>query len=562
LAKEQSGSKYWSSNTLIKFLELPDALGSGAVVYRLCSYLGAFPFSNHALENLTSEALLRVVCFMTGRYMRVLPSEKGIWTKEIWRGCVVLNQETSATKKNETDAETSSGSNGGEELAFRVFELVGAAEVFKQSEQVDIQSAMIVRDDLLKLLELLIVIAPHGPTEPVSLYTAHLDERRLESLRTVANCILASFGPDQNLGVTYEAFDTVVINALPHMFDSLAPLFEKFLLPNDYTSKDSIIYDVSSLPVAKIPLPIHGEILDIDLLSQLSFVISDKSIFHRLRPLYLSHNHGYSMGSFEKMVFGWQAASLLLVSGRMLSPTNKQGSAKVFMEDLPHRRLSSSVTGRPYISTLLESSESAAEHDHNKQSLIYGAYIPVPWQATDKATFGTDKTTLFQLAPFHDVFPASSLNQNYIYFNKPPSTYPGIGFGSPLPNYNSMTHSQQLSGEYSRRSSVTSYSASDTAYVPGSVGRSSFSGQSSPEMMRRSLLLGDEHLPLGPVSLHIDDALQFGVFTHLASAGGSTFQSSKLAPTARPSNSQDWQDRFEIDAIEVWGVENANFVRV
>jgi hypothetical protein len=76
-------------------------------------------------------------------------------------------------------------------------------------------------------------------------------------------------------------------------------------------------------------------------------------------------------------------------------------------------------------------------------------------------------------------------------------------------------------------------------------------------MTRRSSIIGDEYIPLGSVSLHIDDALEFGVFTHITSSGGS-FQPSNLPATARSGNSADWQDRFEIDAIEVWGVGDAS----
>jgi hypothetical protein len=191
--------------------------------------------------------------------------------------------------------------------------------------------------------------------------------------------------------------------------------------------------------------------------------------------------------------------------------------------------------------------------------MIYGAYIPVSWDAADKSTFGVNKTTLFQLSPVHDVFPTSSTNHSYTYFNKPPSLYPGLGFGSPLSAYSSMTASQKSFS--TRRSSVTNYSARDTdyrtAYGSGSFSENSFSGSSSPGMTRRSSLIGDEYIPLGPVSLHIDDALEFGVFTHINSSRGS-FQPSKLPATARASGGADWQDRFEIDAIEVWGVGDAS----
>lgn len=74
---------------------------------------------------------------------------------------------------------------------------------------------------------------------------------------------------------------------------------------------------------------------------------------------------------------------------------------------------------------------------------------------------------------------------------------------------------------------------------------------------RACSLIRDEYIPLRSVSLHIDDALEFGVFTHITSSGGS-FQPSKLPATARSGNGADWQDRFEIDVIEVWGVGDAS----
>jgi hypothetical protein len=587
----------WPEATLVKFLELPDALGSGAALYHLCSYVGAFPFPSHAPALLTGDALLRIVCLMMGRYMKVLHSGKEAWRREIWRACAVFEPESSTAAANKTDpAEKTNGGaapmsenqvataeasamgsknqeeGGGDEdeLAFHAFELIDALEVYKQAEKAKVQHGLIPGESFLKLLQLLLLIAPLGPAENLSLYTTQLHERRLEGLRTASKCILASFGVEQNSGIGYETFEAVITNTLPHLFDSFEPLFEHFLFPKDFnlhksktsTPEDAALSSTSEAPNAtvashvepvQIPtpeplLPLQGDILDLNLISQLSFIFSDKSIFHRLNPLYLGHNHGYSMGSFEKSVFKWHAPSILLVSGTLLSSTTKQSNARAFLDELPHRRLSSGVNSPPPpdsagLSTTLPSQDT--------QRIIYGAYIPVSWEITNKSTFGTDKTTLFQLSPVHDVFPASSVHQNYIYFNKPSSLYSGLGFGSPLPTYSAMTASQQSNS--TRRSSVTNYSARDTAYGSGSFSESSFSGPSSPGMTRRSSLIGDEYIPLGSVSLHIDDALEFGVFTHITSSGGS-FQPSKLPATARSGNGADWQDRFEIDAIEIWGV--------
>jgi hypothetical protein len=595
--------KYWPETTLVKFLQLPDALGSGAAVYHLCSYIGAFPFPSHAPAVLTADALLRIVCFMTGRYLKVLHSGKEAWRRELWRACALFEPEASTATAKDTDsaeetkgavvstsesqAETAKSSttlntdqeevgDDDEELAFHAFELIDALEVYKQAEKIDIQRGSMPSESFLKLLQLLLLIAPLGPAENVSLYTTQLHGKRLEGLQAASKCILASFGVEQHSGIKYKTFDVVVTNTLPHLFDSFDPLFEHFLFPKDFDAHKSKV----SAPEDATPsspreasdamaasqeepvqistpeplLPVQGDILDLNLLSQLSFIFSDKSIFHRLRPLYLGHDHGYSMGSFEKSVFKWRAPSILLVSGTLLSPTTKQSHARAFLDELPHRRLSSSLNYAPSHESTAASTESPFR---DTQRIIYGAYIPVPWEATNKSTFGTDKTTLFQLSPVHDVFPASYAHQNYTYFNRPPSLYSGLGFGSPLPTYSSMTASQQ--SNTTRRSSITNYSARDTDYGSGSASfsESSFSGPSSPGLTRRSSLIGDEYVPLGSVSLHIDDALEFGVFTHVTSTVGS-FQPSKLPASARAGNGADWQDRFEIDAIEVWGVGDAN----
>lgn len=50
------------------------------------------------------------------------------------------------------------------------------------------------------------------------------------------------------------------------------------------------------------------------------------------------------------------------------------------------------------------------------------------------------------------------------------------------------------------------------------------------------------------VSLHLEDSLEFGIFTHLSEGGGS-FHPSKL-PCRK---GKDFQDRFEITDMEVWG---------
>jgi hypothetical protein len=539
---------------------------------------------------LTGDALLRVVCLMTRRHMRVLRTGKESWISEIWKGCAVGGEQVKEVETAEgtesTDGATSvppvaSDAKNRDELAFQAFELMNARDEFKPRDKLALQQAVVPNESLLELVQLLLLIAPLQPHDIVSLFSSQLDDQRLQELAIAANCILASFGDGQKNGIGYETFDTVVSNTLPHLFDSLVPLFEHFLLPKHrafHKRKDSSmdLPQPSSFVVSPSPeprsqpatptatytlprgplLPASADILDLTLLSQLSFIFPPKTLpttTARLRPLYQGHKHGYSMGAFEHAVSKHTGPTILLVSGTPLSPTTRQSSARAFLNDIPHRRLSSSVATPLQLDSLRSSSSESVDADAPPR-IVYGAHVPVAWRATDMASFGDDRTVLFQLAPVHDVFPAnpSGGRGGYVYFNKPPATYSGLGVGSPLPGYCSMSTSG--SGPLARRDSVSSYSAHDTAYGSSSLSSGGFASPPvSLGVNRRSSLIGDEHVPLGPVSLHVDDALQFGVFTHLSEGGGS-FATSRLPVGARAGSGVDWQDRFEIDSIEVWGI--------
>lgn len=61
---------------------------------------------------------------------------------------------------------------------------------------------------------------------------------------------------------------------------------------------------------------------------------------------------------------------------------------------------------------------------------------------------------------------------------------------------------------------------------------------------------------LGAVSLFLDDALEFGVFAH-ASGGGGSYKPS-IAPRRRH---KDWEDRFEVEGVEVWGIGGERQIR-
>jgi hypothetical protein len=488
----------------------------------MASYLGAFPLPSQAPAILTHEALLKVVTIMTERFGVVLKKRsRELWLRELYRSLAIYdkgirseledNEKKQANLKRKEAATTSSNlgfaidmPDDGEdeeeqeddELVLAALESMDATEVFKQGEQSNVHHSIIPTDNLLKLVELLLLIAPIDPQQSISSLAPELSSERVEELRQTANVILSSFGVEHHPGVTYRTFNTVLSLCLPYLFSGLHPLFEHFLFAKDFDlskRKNGPTSPTQEIkPVIPPPKPVTepepilrdpGEILNPTVLNQLSFFIKGSQLFRRLRPLYSGNKHGFSMGSFEKQVFNWRAPTILLVKGRHLSEKASSTRERALEDMLPPKRLPNSMADTA-----------------TNQTLIYGAYIPVQWKHTGKTCFGDADTKLFQLSPTHDVFAASKFSKDYIYFNKSPTNPPGLGLGTPIPFQSSAhSHTQQT-------------------FRPG------------------------------PVSLHLDDALEFGIFTHLSEGGGS-FHPSKL-PCRK---GKDWQDRFEIEELEVWG---------
>ena len=496
----------------------------------MASYLGAFPFPSQAPAILTSGALLKVTTIFTERYGAVIKKRgREMWLRELYRSMAVYDRGVTIGIENEEktksrekpsrdiDTDTSGGGIKGfvideaiddegeeqddDELVLAALESMDATEVFKHGEKSNVYHSIIPTDNLLKLVELLLLIAPIDPQESLSTFATQILDKRVAELRRTANGILSSFGVEKNPGVTFKTFNAVVSSSLPYLFDGLNPLFEHFLFAKDFNlskRKLSATPTTETTPVipsakaSSAPEPIlrnPGEILDLNVLSQLSFFIKGNNLFRRLRPLYSGNAAGFSMGSFEKSVFNWRAPSILLVSGTLLPASPTSARERTLSDSLPPARLPSSLSLTPSLN--LEST-----------ALTFGAYIPVPWKQSHKTCFSDSSTVLFQLSPTHDVFKASNFSTDYVYFNKPPTRPSGLGFGSAVP------HQTQLH--------QTSHYGS--------------------------------HISLGPVSLHLDDALEFAIFTHHSTGGGS-FHTSQL-PCRK---NKDWQDRFEIEALEVWG---------
>lgn len=528
LADEQDGIHYWKEETLCRFLVIPDAFGPGPVLYQMATYLGAFPFPSLAPSILTIEAMLKVVVIMTERYGKVLKNGKADRNKLLFRSLAVFDRRMSSVyekpSKESLDALREGKSESSEsavtspiesrytggflidkpsndteeeedddELALAALDSLDAIEVFKHDQRADtkIHHAQIPVDNFRRLLMLLLVIAPLDAQESLSRHAQRMTETRLDGLRRVADSILWSFTPEENAGIFYQPFNTIIPVSLPFMFDGLNPLFEHFLFSKNIDlhkrRRKSSVSEPQSPPSQASPttneeheapleplIPQEGEILDLNVLSQLAFFFKGKSLFRRLRLLYQGSDAGFSMGSMEQKILNWHAPSILLVAGSRLPSEPSGTSERAFADILPPKRFLDGSSG-----------------NSTSGRVVFGAYLDVPWKHTYKEAIGGAESLIFQLEPIHEVFRASTISKDYANFTKS-----GISFGCPPPR------TRPVSGLSSKAE-------------------------------------------LGPVSLLLDSSLEFGVFNH-DSTGGGSFHASQIRRT-------DWQDRFEIESMEVWG---------
>ncbi|KAI1138306.1 TLD-domain-containing protein [Hypoxylon sp. FL0543] len=504
LADHEQNVRYLKEDTIARFLELPDILAVSPVVFHMLSYVGAFPFLQDAPVILGFEQMIMVVTIMTERYTKVLSKGASNRRKLLFKSLAVYDRKLSEIEKQHNGAgspernynmhapgfavdEVGDDSEEDEvdddELVLAALDSLDVNDAFKtgDSHAASTHGAMIPADNFRKLIMLLLLVSPLDAQENLSSYANRVSGSELEDLRVTAENILSAFvNAEKSPGITVVQFNKVLPSNFPFLFNGFNPLFEHFLFSKNLDlskRKNSISGAISPTALRPPLLQDKGQILNLSVLSQLSFFISGNELFRRLRLLYSGSEAGFSMGSFETKVFNWRAPTILLVSGTRLSDAPRRGGSEgAFNESLPPKRF---PDGSP----------------PDRDRLIFGAFVRQPWRHTHRECFGGEDMLLFQLAPTHDVFPTSTLNRDYVAFAKPPTANPGINFGCP--------HPKQASRHESLRH-------------------------------------------LGPVSLVVDSSFEYGVFTHDYDARGGAFATSV-------SRKYNFQERFQVDEIEVWG---------
>lgn len=502
LADQQGSIWYLKEDTIARFLEIPDILGASPVIFQMVSYLGAFPFLQDAPVVLELPQMIMVVVIMTERYRRVLAKGSADRTKLIFKSLAVydrkaseagvippprMSQEANPTAKSQT-------------AGFAIDEAGDDAEdeddddlVITAFELLDINDAVtqgqtpafhgaMIPTDNFRKLIMLLLLA--APLDPQ------------ESLSQYSSRVI---GDDlEALRSTAECILTAFVDVEKtpgiryNHFKRIIPV----LFPNMFNGFNGLFEHLlfsKNLDFSKHVNESEDRPKDAQKMAQ---------------PLLLENGEILNEHTLAQISFFLPGSDLfrrvrLLYSGNDAGFSMGSFETKVFNWRAPTLLLvrGSRIDAVPdggQEAAFAESLPPKRFPDGSKSDrLTFGVYVREPWKHTHKECFGDSETMIFQLEPVHDVFQASTINTDYVTFTKPPSNEPCLSFGSPHPKPSKAT----------RRGHT---------------------------------------LPLGSVSLVLNDSFEFGVFNHDYDSRGGAFHTS----TIRKHN---FQDRFQIESLEVWG---------
>lgn len=462
-AAEQGGLRYWNEKTLSDFLGIPDGsfaaahenpLDAGPVIFRMVSYLGAFPFQNTLAPSvLTFEAMVKVVVLLTERYGKALRRGRKDRIKLLFgsladvgrKGTVQQDPEQDEEMPKEERTDIHSHAHGftidepanddydedeDDDLTLAALESLDAIEVFKHDHRVDrtVYDTSISLDTFRRLLMLLLVISPLKSLESVKTYTSDLSNEKISEIQKEADWVISAFSQEESDGgISYRAFARTISSSLPYLFDPLTPLFEHMLFSRNLNlsqkrNSNAVIEQETSEKSEETPAPtsitlpgsFESSILTSTLIAHISFFLPSSSpsidLFRsgvRLHPVFSTAAHGSSLTSFSYNVMTWQSPSLLLLQG---APENS---------------------------------------DSEKDLITLGAYIPHPWKSpsshgsSSSSSSSTPLPCLFQLSPQHKVLPGNPSPSIEKQPNIPAawfSTTSGIALGCQIPPSSRTAH--------------------------------------------------------------------------------------------------------------------------
>lgn len=505
LADQQGDIRYLKEDTIARFLEIPDILGASPVVFHMVSYIGAFPFLQEAPVVLELAQLIMVVVIMTERYKRVLarPTDR---TKLLFKSLAVYDRkvmETEPTPRSSASENAAAKPN----TQFKGFAVdqPGLGDEDGDDEEDE--------DDLvITAFELLDINEAVKRGEAATIHEAIIPTDNFRKIIMLL-LLIAPLDPQESLSQyssrvagheleLLRATAECVLASFVNVETSPGIRYTRFktvvpaLFPNLFAGFNGLFEHF-----------LFSKDLDFSK-HKVEKADDPQHIIKTAQPLLPTTGDILNEHTLSQLSLFIPGSSLfrrvrLLYSGNDAGFSMGSLESKIFNWRAPTillvsgSRLADIPDGGQETSFAASLPTKRFPHGSTSERVTFGVYIREPWKHTHRECFGDSETVLFQLEPIHDVFTASTINTDYATFTKPPGNRPCLSFGCPHPK---PTQSHRKEGMHA----------------------------------------------LGAVSLLFDESFEFGVFNHDYKSRGGAFHTSIVRKF-------DFQDRFRIESLEIWG---------
>ncbi|KAM7191111.1 restriction of telomere capping protein 5 [Naviculisporaceae sp. PSN 640] len=516
LADDQDGVRYLKQDTIAHFLGIPDILGVSSVLFQMVSYIGAFPFLQDAPAVLGLEQMVIVIAILTNRYKQVLVKGASDQRKLLFKSLAVYDRKLSATRQDEP--RSSAVETEAAQRASTPPPGQGFAVDIEGDEEEDGDEGRMEDDQLvLSALDSLdYTVVPQEPRDSTGI-GAMIPADNFRKLIMLL-LLIAPLNEQENLSMYAERVSGSELDSLRDRAECILAAFLKVeQSPGIKLTRFNTIVPISMPYLFDGLGPLFEHFLfskNLDL-SQHRAEAPPTTVPKPPQPLLQDNASIMNLNVLSQLSLFIPGSSLfrrvrLLYSGDDDGFSMGSFESKVFNWRAPTILLVRGIRLPTESSHIGSSAESAflstlpprrfpSGGSEDAEQLTFGLYLGQPWKYTNRECMGGEDTILFQLEPIHDVFLPSALNKDYVSYIKPSSStsQAGIAIGCPPP------HPTQTF----RRSNV---------------------------------------IPLGSVSLVLDSSFEYGCFTHDQSSRGGAFQPS-------PARRVNFQERFEVTHLEVWG---------
>lgn len=513
LADDQDGIRYLKEDTIARFLGIPDILGVSSVLFQMVSYIGAFPFLQDAPAVLGLEQMVIVLAILTNRYKQVLVKGANDRRKLLFGGLAVYDRKLSTVHQGALDSAAVEAD--GPRIASTHPPCQGSAVDIAQDEEGDDWT----EDDEL-ILSALDALDYVGGSQRRSDSTMHGAMIPADNFRKFIMLLLliSPLDEQENLSSYVDRISGSELESLRERAECiLAAFLDVEKSPGIKLSQFNAIVPISMPYLFDGLAPLFEHFLfskRLDL-NQHKGEAPPLPVTSLPQPLLQETGSIMNLSVLSQLSLFIPGTSLFRRVRQLYSGDDdgfSMGSfeSKVFNWRAPTILLVSGIrlpAGSTHMGSCHESGflstlpprRFPSGGSEDAEQLTFGIYLGQPWKYTNRECFGGDDTILFQLEPIHDVFLPSNLNKEYISYIKPSSStnHAGLSIGCPPPQ--------------------------------------------PAQTFRRS-----NNVLLGPISLVLDSSFEYGCFTHDQSLRGGAFQPS-------PARRFNFQDRFEVTHLEVWG---------